>query len=68
MAKEKVDYRDNLEMLQGMFPGQVTITIQDACAILKRDKRALLRDRAFPAQKVGGRYAVPIVGLAKYLS
>jgi len=68
MAREKVDYRDNLEMLRDMFPGQMTITIQDACRLMNRDKRSLLGDRAFPAQKVGGRYAVPIVGLARYLS
>lgn len=68
MAREKVDYRDNLELLREMFPGQITITIQDACALLNRDKRSLLGDRSFPAQKVGGRYAVSIVGLAKYLS
>lgn len=68
MAKEKVDYRDNLEMLREMFPGKMTITMQDACALLSRDKRSLLGDRGFPVQKVGGRYAVPIVGLARYLS
>ena len=68
MSKEKVDYRDNLEMLQAMFPGKMTISIQEACSLLNREKRSLLGDRSFPAQKVGGRYAVPIVGLARYLS
>lgn len=68
MSREKVDYRDNLEMLREMFPGRMTITIQEACALLGREKRSLLGDRSFPAQKIGGRYAVPIVALARYLS
>ncbi len=68
MARESADYRDNLEMLREMFPGKAAITLQAASDLICRDKRSLLGDKAFPTQKVGNRYIVPIVGLAKYLS
>lgn len=68
MAREKEDFRENLALLKELYPGKVTITIQEACTLLGRDKRSLLGDRAFPTQKVGGRYLVPLVALARFLS
>jgi len=68
MAKERADYHDNLEMLRELYPGKVSITIKEACALMDRDRRTLLKDRGFPAQLLGGQYIVPLVGLAKYLS
>ena len=68
MPREKQDFRENLALLRELYPGKVTLTIQEACALIGRDRRTLLKDRAFPAQKIGGRYIVPLVGLARYLS
>lgn len=67
MAREKVDYRDNYAMLREMFPTRITLTMQEVCTLLHCDRRSLLRDRAFPAIKVGGRYEVSLSSLAKYL-
>ena len=68
MAREKADFRDNLEMLRELYPGKVSITIKEACDLMHRDRRTLIRDRGFPAQLLGGQYIVPLVALAKYLS
>lgn len=68
MTRDSEVYRTNLEMLRGMYPGKVAITIKEACALMDRDRRSLLKNRGFPAQMLGGQYIVPLVGLAKYLS
>ena len=68
MAREKQDYRDNLEMLKEMYPGKAVISIDEACALLRRNRKTLLKDRAFPAMLIGNKYAISIVGLARYLS
>lgn len=68
MAREKVDYRDNLEMLREMYPGKMGVGIDEACQVLKRNRKTLLKDRAFPAQLVGNKYFIPLTGLARYMS
>lgn len=68
MAREREDYRSNLEILQQKFPGQISLSIKQVCEVLKRDRRTLLKDRAFPAQLIGGKYSVSITALARYMS
>lgn len=68
MAREKADYRANLELLRQMFPGQLAISIQQAADVLNRDRRTFLKDRAFPAQLIGRKYSVPLTALARYMS
>lgn len=68
MSKEKVDYRTNLEMLRDMYPGKIGLSIQEACVLLGRNRKTLLKDRAFPAQMIGGKYFVPMAALARYMS
>lgn len=68
MAKEKTDYRATLEMIQTIYPGKMTLTILEACRLCGRDRRTLLKDKAFPARLVGGKYAINIAALARYMS
>lgn len=68
MAREKTDYRTTLELLQTMYPGKMTLTIAEACEVCGRCRKTLLKDRAFPARLVGGKYAINITALARYMS
>jgi hypothetical protein len=64
---EKADYRDNLERLSQKFPGEL-IPYSDACEYTGCTRKQLDRDKTFPKKKVGGRYYVTVVALAKWLS
>lgn len=48
MAREKPDYRATLELLRSTFPGRVELGIKEVSELLNRDRRTLLKDRAFP--------------------
>jgi hypothetical protein len=68
MAREQENYRDNLQLLTEMFPGKLALTIQECCQVCGvKDRRTLLKDRAFPARMIAGRYQIPIADLARYL-
>lgn len=64
---EKKDYRDNLERLSQKFNAEL-IPYMDACEYLGTTRKQLDHDKTFPKKKVGGRFYVTIVGLAKWLS
>ena len=64
---EKKDYRDNLERICERFCGEL-IPLPEVVLFLGCDKRTLLSDKTFPSKKVGGRYFVTAVALAKWLS
>lgn len=68
MARETADYRTALEQIKEKYPGKINLTIQEACAVMGRDRRTLLKDRCFPARLVGGKYAISITALARYMS
>lgn len=68
MAREFEDYRDNIELLKGLFPGKVTLTVEEAATVIGCDKRTIVGNNNVPVVRVGRRVAVPLVGLAKYLS
>ena len=65
---EKELYRDHLSRLLVMFPGREVLTINEVCSFLHIDRRTLLRDKNNPAKKIAGKYVVPLVNLARYLS
>lgn len=67
MPREKEGFREQLEILMSKFPGREAIGIAECCTVLGTDRRVLLADRTFPAKKVGGKYLVPLVGLARWL-
>lgn len=68
MAREKELFRDNLERLREVFPDTDVLTMDETCRYLRIDRRTLLQDRECPAKKIAGKYIVPLVNLARYMS
>lgn len=67
MPRERESFRDQLQVLQTKFPGQEVLTMDQSCQLLGLDKDALIHDRDFPAKKVGRRYIIPMVPLARWM-
>lgn len=71
---EKPDYRINLEMLQKLFPGKMSITTLDAANVLgcsvKSIRSAIIRRiKPLPAVKVTPKmYLISIPSFARWLS
>ena len=66
---EKELYHENLELLYQRFGRDgPTVSLHQAAKYLHKDQRTLQADRSFPIKKVGGRYHVPLTGLARWLS
>lgn len=42
--------------------------MDQSCKLLGLDRDALINDKAFPAKKVGKKYIIPIVPLARWMS
>lgn len=68
MSREKEDFRENLARLTERFPGREAISIQEAAPVVGRCVKMLSYDKSFPKRKVGNRWSVPLVGLARWLS
>ena len=68
MARETADYRATLEIINKAYPGKLVLTMKECCVLLRRDRRTLLKDRAFPARLIGGQYLVNVTSLARYMS
>lgn len=68
MPREKELFRDNLERLREVFPHTDVLTMDEACKYLRIDRRTLLQDRKNPAKKIAGKYVIPLINLASYLS
>lgn len=70
MPREKGGYREQLEHLSERYPGQEFITMQEACKMFKCHRHKLLADKTFPAKQINGkgRYYIPIVGLARWMT
>lgn len=67
MSRERECFREQLQALQQRFEGVEVITLDQSCKLLGLDRMALLGDRDFPAKKVGKRYIVPLVPLARWM-
>lgn len=66
--REAEGYRPQLELLTDMFPGRAAITVNECQIALGIDRRTLLAEREFPARKIGGKYAVPLTELTRWLT
>lgn len=64
---EKLDFRDNLELLNTLYPGKVALTIDEAMKILPMSRDAIDDDKTFPRVRKRGRVIIPKVGLARWL-
>lgn len=67
MPREKEGFREQLQSLMERFPGKEAVGLEACCEMLDTDRRILLKDKTFPAKKVGGKYMIPLVGLARWL-
>ena len=67
MPRERESFRDQLAALQARYPEQEVLTMDQACTLLGLDRDALVHDRDFPAKRVGRRYIIPIVPLARWM-
>jgi hypothetical protein len=61
-------YRDHLERLLELFQQRDIISMDELCAYLHMDRRTILKDKKCPAKKIAGKYVVPLVNLARYLT
>ena len=64
---EKRDYRDNLARISEHFPGEM-IAVREAAKFLGISLKGLNNDNTFPQKKVGGRWYISAVALAKWMS
>lgn len=64
----KEDYYDNLQRITEKFGGVELIPIKQAAEYLGVGERLLKESRDFPLKKVGGRYYVTAVALARWMS
>lgn len=68
--REPDGYREQLERLSECYPGIEVLTLPEVCKMLRRHRQTLLADKSFPAKRLGGKgkYYIPIVGLARWLT
>ena len=66
--REKANYRENLEMLSGLFPNKAMVSLQEACDAVGITVVAAYRIDDFPKQRVGRNYKVSIANLARWMS
>lgn len=68
MPREKENYRENLRLISEHFGSVQLIPLKLVAEYCGTDVRTLQKDKDFPIKKVVGRYYVPAVGLASWLS
>lgn len=68
MAREKPDFREQLDRLLQRFPGREMIEVKEAAAVIGCDFRTLVRDKNFPTRQLGTRYVVPLVSMARWMA
>jgi len=68
MPREKEDYRENLRLIFEKFGEVQLIPLKQVAEFCGADVRSLQKDKEFPQKKLGGRYYVPAVSLARWLS
>lgn len=64
---DKPGYREQLADLHSRYDAG-TISLADAAAYLRIDRRTLLADRTFPVIKAGRSYRVSLVALARWMT
>ena len=65
---EKETYYPALAELKEAFPGRPLLSRQEVARYLNMDPRTLSGDRTFPQKKIGGRYMVSVVALARWMA
>lgn len=68
--REKEGFRDQYAALKERFPGQETVSLDETCMILGVSRRAAVNEingGRLRAMKVGLKYRIPLMGLARYM-
>ena len=68
MAREKQDFREQLDRLLQLYPGREMIEVREAARVVGCDYRTLVRDKAFPTRQLGTKIFVPLVGMARWMA
>lgn len=68
MPREKELFRENLVRLRELYPDVEVLTMGEVEKLLRMDRRTIIADKNSPVTKVRGRYIVPIIKLASYMS
>ncbi|MCI9468863.1 MAG: hypothetical protein HFG45_06130 [Oscillospiraceae bacterium] len=67
MPREKEGFRDQYAALKERFPEREAITLDELESILPLDRRVLINDPDFPTKKMGKKYVVSLVMLARWM-
>lgn len=65
--RDKEQFRDNLERIKEKFSNEM-IPLKEASEWLGIDQRAIQREKNTPARKIGGRWYVTQVSLARWMA
>lgn len=73
--REKKDYREQIALINDIYPTKITLTVAEAADILGIDRRtvkALIEKKKLAASQVGGRknkiYIIPKAAVARFAS
>lgn len=67
MPREKEGFHEQYQILRQRFDDREVITMDESCKLLGLDRDALRNDKTFPAKKVGKKYIIPLVSLARWM-
>lgn len=73
--REKKDYREQIELLNSIYPGKITLSVVETAEVLGLNRRtvtALIERKALPATQIGGNkykvYLIPKAAVARFAS
>jgi hypothetical protein len=76
MAKEKKDYREQIAIISGMYPGRATLSVTETAKVLGIDRRtvkSLIERRSDPLNAIdigkSGKnkiYIIPVTAIARF--
>lgn len=73
--REKKDYREQVGLLNDLYPNKITLSVVETASVLgidKRTVRALIDRKALPATQIGGKkkkiYIIPKAAVARLAS
>ena len=67
--REKQSYRDNLVLLEQLYPDRATLTMADTAVVLGVDYKTIQRHRpTMPFVRIGRSYLISKADLARYIS
>lgn len=67
MPREKDGFREQYDALAVRYPNVEAIDVNTCAALLGIARNTIMGDKTFPAKKVGGKYIVTLVALARWL-